>query len=131
MDRDKTQALEAGGWRVGTVQEFLGLTDEENTIVELRVALALQIRRLRAELGLTQAEFAKMIKSSQSRVAKLEAGAATVSLDLMFHSYVAAGGKLNLSALFGAIHSPRVRRPASKGIPAKAKAKKAAAASGR
>ena len=47
MDKGKKKALEASGWRVGTVQEFLGLSDEENAIVELRVALALRVRKLR------------------------------------------------------------------------------------
>jgi transcriptional regulator with XRE-family HTH domain len=134
MDKGKQKALEAGGWRVGTVQEFLGLTDEENTIVELRVALALQIRKLRTALGFTQAQFAKMIKSSQSRVAKLEVGASTVSLDLMFRSYIAAGGKIDLTALLGTaepVPPRRGRRPADKSAAAKVRAKKVAAAPGR
>jgi DNA-binding XRE family transcriptional regulator len=94
MDKTKRKALEAAGFRVGTVQEFLGLTDEENQIVELRVAIALRVRALRRKLNLTQEQFAKRIGSSQSRVAKLEAGSPDVSLDLMFRGFFAAGGRL-------------------------------------
>jgi transcriptional regulator with XRE-family HTH domain len=132
MDKGKKKALEAGGWRVGTVQEFLELSDQENAIVELRVALALRVRKRRAELGLTQEQFAKLIKSSQSRVAKLEVGAATVSLDLMFRSFIAAGGKIDLTALLGSTEasSPRPSPGTiTQSKPAKVKAKKIVAAS--
>jgi DNA-binding XRE family transcriptional regulator len=116
MDREKRKALEAAGWRVGTVQDFLGLTDEESQIVELRAALALQIRKLRKRLKLTQEQFARRINSSQSRVAKVEAGAATVSLDLMFRGFFAAGGKLSdlADALGRPKAPPRRARPAAK-----------------
>ena len=37
---------------------------------------------------------ARKLKSSQSRVAKMEAGAADVSLDLLFRGFFALGGTL-------------------------------------
>ena len=48
MDATKRKRLEAAGWRVGTVQEFLGLSAVEAELVEMRVALGvgLEMRRL-------------------------------------------------------------------------------------
>jgi hypothetical protein len=60
---------------------------------------------------MTQEEFARRIKSSQSRVAKLEAAAATVSLDLMFRGFFAAGGTLaDLMIAPGQARTPPARR---------------------
>ena len=41
--------------------------------------------------GLSQAQLAKAVQSSQSRVAKMEAGDPTVSLDLLVRSLLALG----------------------------------------
>jgi transcriptional regulator with XRE-family HTH domain len=43
---------------------------------------------------MTQQQLATRLKSSQSRVAKIEAGARDVSLDLMFRGLFAVGGGL-------------------------------------
>jgi hypothetical protein len=121
MDKRKRTALETAGWREGTVQEFLGLTDEENQIVALRAAIALQIRRLRRDLGMTQEEFARRIRSSPSRVAQLEAATATLSLDLMFRGFFAAGGTLaDLTLASGHTRSGRSRRTRHAGAKTKA-----------
>jgi hypothetical protein len=95
MDRKKRDALEAAGFRVGDAEDFLGLTPEERKIVELRVAVARAVRRRRENLRLSQQELAKRIRSSQSRVAKIEAAAEGVSLDLSFRGLFAVGGKLS------------------------------------
>jgi transcriptional regulator with XRE-family HTH domain len=76
---------------VGTAREFLGLTDEEAAFVELKLALARSLRTRRERRGLTQTQLAKLIESSQSRVAKMEAGDRTVSLDLLVRSLLAMG----------------------------------------
>src|SRR5438105_8959522 len=94
MDRAKQKALEAAGFRVGDAEEFLGLTDEERRLVELRVAVSRAVRRRRQEQRLTQQQLAAKLKSSQSRIAKIEAGAADVSLDLLFRGLFAVGGGL-------------------------------------
>jgi hypothetical protein len=36
MSAEKKQILEAAGWKVGTVAEFLGLSPEEEAIIESR-----------------------------------------------------------------------------------------------
>jgi predicted XRE-type DNA-binding protein len=94
MDNKKQKALEAAGWRIGDAGDFLDLTDEESQLVELRLTIGRSIRRLRETQNLTQQQLAAKIKSSQSRVAKIEAATADVSLDLMFRGFFAAGGQL-------------------------------------
>jgi DNA-binding XRE family transcriptional regulator len=91
MKRAKRARLEAAGWKVGNVQEFLGLSDEEMEFIELKLALARSLRSRRERRGLTQAQLAKLIESSQSRVAKMEAGDRSVSLDLLVRSLLAIG----------------------------------------
>jgi predicted XRE-type DNA-binding protein len=91
MDMAKRQRLEKRGWKVGSVQDFLALTPEESAYIELKLTLSENIKQRRERRRLTQAEFARMLKSSQSRVAKMEAGDASVSLDLLVRSLIALG----------------------------------------
>jgi predicted XRE-type DNA-binding protein len=91
MRRSKRQKLEKKGWRLGSAQEFLGLSEEEAAYVELRVRLADTLKARRQKQNLTQAAVARRIRSSQSRVAKMEGGDATVSLDLLIRSLLALG----------------------------------------
>ena len=44
MKQEKRKRLEAAGWRVGTVSEFLGLTDEEAALIELKLDLARAVK---------------------------------------------------------------------------------------
>ena len=91
MDAKKRKRLEAAGWQLGTASEFLGLTPEEASLVETRLAVSAALRARRAERGLTQGALAKRLKSSQSRVAKMEAADPSVSLDLLLRAYFATG----------------------------------------
>jgi DNA-binding XRE family transcriptional regulator len=93
MKRSKRERLEARGWRVGTAQEFLGLSADEAAFVELKLALSRALRAQRRARRLTQVQLAKRIGSSQSRVAKMEAGDPTVTLDLLIRSLLALGAK--------------------------------------
>jgi len=83
--------LQGKGWKVGSADEFLQLTPEEATLVELRLKLADAVKLLRKEKQLTQAQLATLLGSSQSRVAKMEAAAESVSLDLLIRSFLAMG----------------------------------------
>ena len=91
MEEAKRRRLESAGWRVGDAAQFLELTPEEATFVDLKLALADRLRELRKQQGLTQAQVAERLGSSQSRVAKMEATDATVSLDLLVRSLLALG----------------------------------------
>ena len=91
MDDRKRKRLEAKGWKVGSAKEVLQLSDEEEAYIELRLKLAAGLKARRADKGITQIQLAKVIQSSQSRVAKMEAGDPTVSLDLLVRSLLALG----------------------------------------
>jgi transcriptional regulator with XRE-family HTH domain len=73
------------------VKEFLDLTDEEDASIELRLKLAEGLKARRMGQGLPQEQLAKAIGSSRSRVAKMEAGDPTVSLDLLVRSLFVLG----------------------------------------
>lgn len=91
MNPSKRKHLEAAGWRVGNAAGFLGLSAAESIFIEIKLALADAVRARRTKVGLTQAELARRMRSSQSRVAKLEAGDQTVSIDLLVYALVALG----------------------------------------
>ncbi len=91
MDKRKQAKLAKRGWKVGTVADFLDLSAEESAYIEMKLALSEKLKEKRARTKLTQAEFAEAIESSQSRVAKMEAGDPTVSLDLLVKSLLALG----------------------------------------
>jgi ribosome-binding protein aMBF1 (putative translation factor) len=97
---EKQKRLEAKGWKFGTAQEFLGLSGEEAAYIELKMRLATSLRNRRQRRGLGQADLAKLLGSSQSRVAKMEAGDPSVSLDLLIRSLLALGtSRLELSRI--------------------------------
>jgi DNA-binding XRE family transcriptional regulator len=87
----KRKRLESKGWKVGTAKEFLGLAPEESVFIEMKLELADSLRTRRENLNLTQVELARLVKSSQSRVAKMEAGDPSVSMDLLVRSLLALG----------------------------------------
>jgi ribosome-binding protein aMBF1 (putative translation factor) len=93
MKPEKKQRLEAAGFKVGSADEFLNLSPSESALVSLRLSLASEVRRRRLQLNYSQAELARRLGSSQSRVAKLEAAGADVSLDLLFRALFATGAK--------------------------------------
>jgi predicted XRE-type DNA-binding protein len=91
MDKGKKARLEAKGWKVGSAEEFLGLTAEETAYLELRLKLSDAVCDFRKKKHLTQVELAELLHSSQSRVAKVEAADESVSLDLLIRSLLALG----------------------------------------
>jgi predicted XRE-type DNA-binding protein len=92
MKRQKKARLEAAGWKVGSAKEFLALTDAEAAIVELKLELAKALREQRARRKMTQEQAGRMLQSSQSRVAKMEAGDSSVSIDLLVRALFKLGG---------------------------------------
>ena len=91
MKKDKLKKLERAGWRVGTVADFLGLSKSEAALVELKLGLGKSLRERRVRRGVSQQSLARLLRSSQSRVAKMEAGDPSVSLDLLVRSLLAIG----------------------------------------
>ena len=93
MKTAKKNRLEKAGFRVGSAAEFLNLSPEESTLVNMRLSLAGAVRGRRAKLGFSQSELARRLGSSQSRVAKIEAGESNVSFDLLVRALLATGAK--------------------------------------
>lgn len=91
MCEAKRQRLEEKGWKAGTVDEFLRLSPAESAYVELRLTLSEGLKERRQQQHLTQVQLARLVKSSQSRVAKMEAGDSSISLDLLIRSLLALG----------------------------------------
>jgi predicted XRE-type DNA-binding protein len=91
MKKEKRRRLEQAGWSVGSAADFLGLGDGERALVELKLALAASLKKRRSQRGLTQAELAKRLGSIQPRVAKMESGDRSVTLDLLVRSLLALG----------------------------------------
>ena len=91
MKKNKQAKLEAAGWTVGSVQDFLGLSDAEAALIEMKLALSRTLRDRRQRRGVSQVELAKRLRSSQSRVAKMEAGDPSVSMDLLVSSLLVLG----------------------------------------
>jgi hypothetical protein len=91
MDKQKRKRLESAGWKVAGAREFLGLTEEETAIIELKVGLAHAVRDRRNLRKMTQEELGGLLGSSQSRVAKMEAADPSVSIDLMVRSLLRMG----------------------------------------
>ena len=99
MKKSKRARLEAHGWRFGSASDFLELTTEEAAFVETKLALSQTLRNRRTAQHLSQSALAKRLNSSQSRVAKMEAADATVSVDLLLRALFALGAKRHDVAL--------------------------------
>src|SRR6266705_348666 len=111
MKAAKRKRLEAKGWRLTSAEEFLGLTREEVALVEMKLALADAVKAQREKSHLSQIEVAARMKSSQSRVAKIEAGDPSVSLDLLVRALVSAGAtKKEVAGAFAATGGVRNNR---------------------
>ena len=91
MNEAKKKRLIERGWKVGGVEEFLQLSPDEAAYVELKLRLSDSLRIQRQQMNLTQVQLARLVKSSQSRIAKMESGDASVSLDLLIRSLLALG----------------------------------------
>jgi hypothetical protein len=75
MEPAKRQKLEAGGFKVTTVAEFLDLSPEEMELIEIRLSLSKLLKQFREQQNLEED-----VNSSRSRVAKMEASDPSVSL---------------------------------------------------
>jgi predicted XRE-type DNA-binding protein len=117
MKPAKQKALEAAGWRFGDAADFLGMDDQERQLLDVRVKLAIAIRREREAQHLTQAQLGERLKTSQPRVAKIERAASDVSLDQLVRAFTVVGGKFTIQtekARSTSKRSPPLNRAAAK-----------------
>lgn len=102
MSTAKLKRLKAAGWKAGSARDFLQLSGEEAMLVELKLMLTDAIKVARQKRGLSQIDLARKMGSSQSRVAKIEAGDPSVSLDLIMRAFFATGAtRRELQRAFG------------------------------
>ncbi len=91
MKTEKKRRLEAAGWRETTVQELLALSKADMQYIEMKLALSRLLREIRKRRRMTQTRAAALLKTSQSRLARMEAGDPSVSLDLLVRGLLALG----------------------------------------
>ena len=91
MKTEKRRRLAAAGWKETTVQEFLNLSEADVQYIEMKLALSRLLRLVRERRRLTQTKAAALLKTSQSRLARMEAGDPSVSLDLLIRGLFALG----------------------------------------
>jgi hypothetical protein len=86
MEPKKRQKLEAAGFKVTTVAEFLDLSPEEMDLIEIRLSLSKLLKQFREQQKLPE-----KINSIQSRVAKMEGSSTDGSIDLLIKSLLSLG----------------------------------------
>jgi predicted XRE-type DNA-binding protein len=101
MNAEKRKRLEAKGWKFGTAKEFLHLKPEDEVYIEIKLTLADALEKKRKERHITQKQLAEILKSSQPRVAMVEKGDPSVTIDLIVRALLALGAKpRKLAAIF-------------------------------
>lgn len=93
MDKATRKRLERAGWSTGDAKDFLELSEAEATFIDMKLALAEDVRALRLDRHLNQTQVARILGSSQSRVAKMEAADSSVSIDLLIRSLLKLGAE--------------------------------------
>jgi transcriptional regulator with XRE-family HTH domain len=133
MNESTRKRLEAAGARVTTVKEFLDLSDADMSFIEMKIALAKKLRETRKAANLTQEQVAKRVGSSQSRVAKMEAGDPAVTMDLLVGSLLRLGAKPQVvaetieTAIVAASSAVKAAKPTSRQVSRSARAAKGVA----
>jgi DNA-binding XRE family transcriptional regulator len=91
MRKEKATKLKKAGWKVGTASDFLRLSQEESALIDMKISLSKKFVTLRKSSKLTQVQAAKVLHTSQSRIAKMESGDPSVSIDLLIKGMVGLG----------------------------------------
>ena len=91
MTETKKKMLGANGYKVIDSAEWLGISREEAQIVDMRVALAQELERVRKAKGITQAELAKRVGTKQSGVARMLNNPDTSTMDNLIKALIALG----------------------------------------
>ena len=93
LSERRRAVLERKGASEVDVQKWLGLSDAEMKVVELRVRLSREVRHRRMAAKMTQEELATRIGVSQPRIPEIEKGASS-SLESMVLAYLATGADM-------------------------------------
>jgi DNA-binding transcriptional regulator YiaG len=88
---NRKKAETKSNWVEGSVQDFLQLSDADMEYIEMRLTVSRFLKTIRQARNMTQEVAALKLHTSQSRLAKMEAGDSSVSLDLLFKSLFSLG----------------------------------------
>ena len=91
MTERKKKILMANGYTITDSADWLGLSNEEAQIVNMRVALAQELERVRKSKGITQAELARRVGTKQSGVARMLNNPETSTMDNLIKALIALG----------------------------------------
>ncbi|MCI5138343.1 MAG: XRE family transcriptional regulator [Candidatus Electrothrix sp. AR1] len=91
MKKEKQRKLEKAGWKVGDTADFLELTKEEAALIDMKISLSKTFCNLRKKAKLTQVQVANILHTSQSRIAKMEVGDPSVSMELLVKGMIKLG----------------------------------------
>jgi transcriptional regulator with XRE-family HTH domain len=87
------------------------MTEEEAAVVEIKLGLAGTVKAERIRRKMTQSQLGRLLGSSQSRVAKMEAADPSVSIDLLVRSLLRLG--VSKKRLASRMVAPAQRRGAA------------------
>ncbi|MGB0562231.1 MAG: transcriptional regulator [Spirulinaceae cyanobacterium] len=91
MDAQKRRKLETAGWKVGDIDEFLGLSPQEVALIDMKIALMKKLREQRTDQQVTQQTPAAAVDASESGLTTMELGDPSVSLDVLIQSLLNLG----------------------------------------
>ena len=95
MNKEKIKKLEALGFKVTTMKDWLKLSIEEEKVIEMRIALAAELEKIRKEKGLTQAQLAKRLGTKQSGVARMINSPDSATIDNLIKAMVSMGASVS------------------------------------
>ena len=90
MEKSKLDLLKKAGWKVGSVDEFLD-SYAIKAQFELKSKLVKLLLSVREKDNVTQKDLALLLKTSQSRISKLENLHESVSIDLTLKALFSLG----------------------------------------
>ena len=94
MNKEKIKKLESMGLKVTTTKDWLKLSVEEEKVVEMRIALAAELEKMRKEKGMTQAQLAKRLGTKQSGVARMINSPDSATIDNLIKAMVSMGASV-------------------------------------
>lgn len=79
----------ANGWTEKSLNDFFELSPAQISFVDLKSMLRKEVKQRRIKKEITQTSLARLMGSSQSRIAKLEGGDPAVTIDLQLRALFA------------------------------------------
>lgn len=91
LDKTRIKKLENAGWKMGDFGDAFALSAEDRAFVEMRLAAAREVDRLREEQGVSQRELARRMGTKQPTVSRMLAEPSSTTFDSLFRALLALG----------------------------------------